>query len=293
VTRTDAAGIEAAAGAARAVASGFGVGRGPAEVLRAGANVVVRLSPEPVVARVAHWTALVRPTPAAALGREVAMASWLASRGVAVVAPSGLVPPGPHRSAHGHVLTFWTEAAGAADTLDVAVTAGALAALHDALADYPGELPAGPGEFAADAVAAVDVAARAGLLDAGQAARLATGAELAEALPASGRALHGDPHPRNLLTTAGGEVLWNDFEDAFRGPLEWDLAVMRRTAALDGEAALAAYLALTGVRPDAGLLAACGRVRDWQALCWTLLGAVHHPRRVSAAQAFLTRWLAV
>jgi thiamine kinase-like enzyme len=35
--------------------------------------------------------------------------------------------------------------------------------------------------------------------------------------------LHGDAHPGNLLPTAQG-LLWIDFEDACRGPLEWDYA---------------------------------------------------------------------
>jgi thiamine kinase-like enzyme len=107
-----------------------------------------------------------------------------------------------------------------------------------------------------------------------------------------GRPLHGDPHPRNLLTTAGGDVLWNDFEDAFRGPLEWDLGILLRTAALDGAAALGAYVDRAGGRPDPDLLAACVRLRDWQALCWTLLSAAHRPERVDAGLTLLTRWLA-
>jgi hypothetical protein len=39
----------------------------------------------------------------------------------------------------------------------------------------------------------------------------------------------------------------------------------------DGAAALAAYTALTGVRPDAGLMEACARVREVQALAWRVL----------------------
>ena len=48
----------------------------------------------------------------------------------------------------------------------------------------------------------------------------------------------------------------------------------------------------TGVRPDPGMLAACVRLRDWQALCWTLLSAVHRPDRLTDGRARLTRWLA-
>jgi Ser/Thr protein kinase RdoA (MazF antagonist) len=38
-------------------------------------------------------------------------------------------------------------------------------------------------------------------------------------------ALHGEPHANNYLVTARG-IRWIDFEDACRGPLEWDLAFL-------------------------------------------------------------------
>jgi thiamine kinase-like enzyme len=37
------------------------------------------------------------------------------------------------------------------------------------------------------------------------------------------QALHGDAHMGNLLMTTHG-LLWTDWEDAFAGPVEWDLA---------------------------------------------------------------------
>ncbi|HJZ38019.1 MAG TPA: aminoglycoside phosphotransferase family protein, partial [Solirubrobacterales bacterium] len=38
-----------------------------------------------------------------------------------------------------------------------------------------------------------------------------------------GQALHGDASIGNLLRTPDG-LLWNDFEDTFRGPVEWDVS---------------------------------------------------------------------
>ena len=35
--------------------------------------------------------------------------------------------------------------------------------------------------------------------------------------------LHGDAHPGNLMNTTAG-LLWTDWEDAFSGPVEWDVA---------------------------------------------------------------------
>lgn len=39
------------------------------------------------------------------------------------------------------------------------------------------------------------------------------------------RSLHGEPHLANLLDTSGG-IRWIDFEDACRGPLEWDIVFL-------------------------------------------------------------------
>lgn len=41
--------------------------------------------------------------------------------------------------------------------------------------------------------------------------------------PCPPQALHGDAHGGNLLMTTDG-LLWTDWEDAFAGPIEWDLA---------------------------------------------------------------------
>ena len=46
--------------------------------------------------------------------------------------------------------------------------------------------------------------------------------------------VHGDAHLGNVLSTARGPV-WTDWEDAFFGPVEWDLACLRSKAELFGE----------------------------------------------------------
>lgn len=239
-------------------------------VLYDGANTVVHLRPAPLVARVAAATAVVRPRPADALALEVDLAGWLAARGAPVVPPSGLVPPGPHEAC-GRVLSMWQHVptSGVADGR-AQVVATLLAAVHDLAAGYAGPLP-GPEEILGDVVRAAEVTAGHGELDAGQRRRMAEGAALAaEIAVADGMALHGDPHPGNVLLV-GPAALLTDFEDSWRGPLEWDLAVLRMSRRHDGAAALAAYTALTGARPDATLMAACARVREVQAMAWRVL----------------------
>lgn len=62
--------------------------------------------------------------------------------------------------------------------------------------------------------------------------------------------LHGDAHGGNLLPAAGS-WLWADLEETCRGPREWDLMVLARSAASArgtsaSEVALTAYAAVTG-----------------------------------------------
>jgi hypothetical protein len=47
--------------------------------------------------------------------------------------------------------------------------------------------------------------------------------------PLSQRSLHGEPHAGNRLRTSSG-IRWIDFENACRGPVEWDLAFLPERA---------------------------------------------------------------
>ena len=122
--------------AARAVAAEHGVRSTEPRVLQDGVNVVVHLAPAPVVARVATLTPLLRTSPLRSFAREVAVAGALAAAGAPVVAPSALLPPGPHRYA-GLELSFWQHV----EVLPVAPspgdTAGALVELHGYLTALP------------------------------------------------------------------------------------------------------------------------------------------------------------
>jgi Phosphotransferase enzyme family len=230
--------VAAATAAARSVAAEHGLPVDDVALLHDGANVVLRLLPAPVVARVATLTPLLRPHPAVHFGREVELAAALVALGAAVVPPSELLPPGPHRRGDA-VLSFWTAVSVLPDIPRPEQVAAALADLHGALAQVP---PSGTpldtpladlDQFAAGAVGWG--------LTPGQADRLSARlAALRPRLAGEVRQLHGDAHPGNLLTTRAG-LLWGDFEDTCPGPLEWDLACLRTTRRLDGRAALDAF----------------------------------------------------
>lgn len=182
------------------------------EVLRDGYNLLVRLRPAPVVARVATVTAAVRADVLGHFRRADDLSRFLAGRGVPVVEPYG---PGPVR--HDGLVVAFARYVGHDPTRrpDRASFAAMLTDLHAELRHYPGPLPErGP-------VADLDAA----LTWLGRPAELVAARDEVVSRWPDGpvQALHGDAHARNVLVTPGGPV-WNDFEDAWRGPVGWDVA---------------------------------------------------------------------
>jgi hypothetical protein len=271
--------MEQAIRAAVCYAAANGVRSTEPEVLKNGSNVLVHLRPAPVVARVAGTTGLVRRPVADWFAREVALVDHLIGHGFPVVAPSAELPRGPVGH-DGRTMTFWRFVPhDPSVSIKPADFAASLADLHRALADYSGPLPAaGPLD---------DVVFGLPLFDEHAKALRAEHARLSALLPAGGQALHGDAHPGNVLATPDG-LVWNDFEDTWRGPLEWDLAVMRRTEQLDGDAALAAYPGSC----DADLLEVCREIRWLQVQIWRRAAVLRNPARRAEADADLSRWLA-
>jgi len=90
------------------------------------------------------------------------------------------------------------------------------------------------------------------------------------AMPA--QPLHGDAHAGNVLVTPSGPM-WNDFEDAWCGPVEWDYA-----CASDGF--------------DSAAVAVCRELRGVFGVAWHQLLAHHFPDRASSASSMLSSWLA-
>ena len=275
-----------AVSAAVAVARRHGVRCADPVVLHDRSNVLVHLRPAPVVARVPATVTLVRARPQRWLRADVELAGHLARAGAAVVAPSAELPPGPHHH-EGVAVTFWRHVPPAEDSpADPMAVAVALATLHDAMSGYRGQLSAeGP---LRDIRGGLDMMARLSMVDESvvdalrdEAARVA--AELAR-LPV--RPLHGDAHPGNLLSTPDGPV-WTDFEDAWLGPLGWDLACLALAARPDGAAAVAAYPG----RPDPDELAVCARARSLQVIVWGFAVARRFPSRVTEAHDRLAHWL--
>jgi Phosphotransferase enzyme family len=213
--------------AAGAVAAEYGLTKDQAIVMYSGSNVLVHLRPVPVVARVMTGTVALHDDPYRWLEREISVLEFLAPSGLAV-APSPLIAPGPHHH-DGLWMTFseWIPDVEPATHLGHAHRLGrALRDLHDALGPFEGELgslralredierlhrqlrPVDGRE--ADAISSLR-------------ARMDGLSEVVFESTRPTQALHGDVSLSNLLHTPH-RLVWNDFEDTFRGPVDWDVA---------------------------------------------------------------------
>jgi Phosphotransferase enzyme family len=212
--------------AARAVATAHGLACDEAAVVHSGSNVHVHLRPAPVVARVMTGTVVLHDDPRRWLEREVSVLEFLAPSGIAV-APSSLISPGPHQH-DGLWMTFseWIPNVEQRNPpADAAILGRALRTLHDELQTFDGDL--GNPEELRDRIERLHGLLHPGeLLDAGTIstlrARLDTAGDVFGS-PLPVQALHGDASLSNLLHTPD-RLVWNDFEDTFRGPVQWDLA---------------------------------------------------------------------
>jgi hypothetical protein len=190
-------------------------------------NLLVHLSPAPVVARIATNTGTMRRGDAW-LAREIAVAGYLAEAGAPVVAPASEVPAGPHHR-DGFVLTFWEYVEETSEPLDAAEAGRRLRLCHEALANFEGDLSS-----MAPLVEAESIAERLATELDGEDSEVVRRAVVEarrdiERFELPTQALHGDAGLSNVLQSARGP-LWNDREDTFHGPLAWDLACLEAAA---------------------------------------------------------------
>jgi hypothetical protein len=231
---------ESAVAAAVAVAADHGLRADDPVVLRDAWHVLVHLRPLPLVARVSNGRPYPEGPPEEDVIRELAVASHAARAGAPVVPPSDLLPPGPHRSG-GHVVAFWQYVEARGD-VDPGAAGRGLRAVHEALADYPGELPALHTDDLNAILDGLEQSADVELLR-----ELGT-----RRVEGPAQAVHGDAHLWNCLPGP----LWHDFETACRGPREFDLAALALTdLERDHEPSRAALEAYGDY--DSDLLAAC------------------------------------
>ena len=205
----------------------LGVGRVDPVVLHTSQHVSIRLLPTDLVARAVRDDAQSLDR----LRRELSVGQHLTLRGAPSVGLVAGVPPGPH-FCDGFAVTFWEFVSHVPADKDnaehTALAAAALSRVHQALADFPSELP----NFWAkidqcrsllqtqSALPALAPDDRQFLLSVYGSLRTAF-----DRLPVRLVPILGDAHLGNVFITSDG-ALWNDFEDACLGPREWDIGFL-------------------------------------------------------------------
>ncbi|MEU6250503.1 phosphotransferase [Glycomyces sp. NPDC047010] len=203
-----------AVAAAESAAASIGLDATEAVALQESDKYALRLLPCDVLARVA-------PVEAQVSAFELDVAGRLAAAGAPVAVPHD--PPRVHEH-DGFTVTFWTYYPPAAEVVPPAEYADALARLHAGMRALDVPTPHFTDRVAEargivgdrDRSPALPEDDRRVLLDA-----LDLGRKIAER--GGDQVLHGEPHPGNLLATAGGPR-FIDFETCCRGPVEFDVA---------------------------------------------------------------------
>ncbi len=285
--------IDEAIAAVRALASEHGLDVAPV-VIAERSNLVLRLPPTSLVARVALATSAVR-VGVEWLRREIEVARFLDERDLPTTRPTSKIDPGPFERS-GLVISFWEHEVVVAERADPRAAGGALAQMHRALASYPRErLPVWGGFEEARAVLAR--ARTSPFVERAELLRLERAWERAERVvtsaasrTASFQAVHGDAHIGNVLATERG-ALWTDWEDAFIGPVEFDIACLRSKAELFDEER-EAIDAMTNAydspwNPE--LARELGLVRNVQVIPWLAVFAERQPELLPRMRARIER----
>jgi len=268
----DGAEVAAVTRAALALAAAHGLAGVEPVLLSGAANVVLHLSPRPLVVRSPASVGLL-PDAVERQRREVDLGGWLAGAGAPVVPPAGPgdgLSAGPHEVG-GVWLACWRLARPVPPaSVPARAVGGLLADLHAAMRGCPlRQPPLAPVDR--DLRHLIGVMARRGPAPARDAERLAAvreavvGPLLDGSATSSWQVLHGDAHPGNLMDL-DGRLVWNDLEDTCQGPVEWDLGVLRSTRQADGAEAVRGY----GRDPDDPALSPYVAAREVQRVAWRL-----------------------
>lgn len=233
--------------AATEIACAHGLHPDRCDILQNGSTLVLRLS-ETLVARVVQdldgprqgteWFA-----------RENAIAGHLTQHGAPVIPLHPDLPPGPHEHL-GYPLNFWQFVTRVEVEPDPDEIGRTLWQCHDILRTFPEPLPR----------LAILTESR-NILEGRDLFAAPTQRMLCRHLDASVQVLgelphqplHGDAHMGNLMNTTRG-LLWTDWEDAFSGPVEWDMASIIWNARILDEDHATADAILDGYRRAGGII---------------------------------------
>lgn len=221
--------------AAVEVAGRYAVTVDRAVVLQDGHTLVVRLS-DSLVARVV--TDREGPRQGSAwFAREMAVARHLTEQRAPVITLHPALPPEPQEHL-GYAMNFWQFVTAVDAEPDPREAGRTLGECHAVLRSFPEPLP-----VLAILRESVELLREGVVRERFSVDELALlRRHLEESLKRLGgvahQPLHGDAHLGNLMNTASG-LLWTDWEDAFAGPVEWDVAsAVWNAKLLDGDHAI-------------------------------------------------------
>lgn len=190
------------------------------DILQDGSTLVLRLT-ETLVARVVQDVDGPRQG-TAWFARENAVARHLTQHGAPVIPLHPALPAEPHQHL-GYPINFWQYVTRIDVEPDPCEIGQITHQCHDILRTFPEPLP--KLAIITESIALLETLKRRELLPAGTLqllrGHLTASLEAMNAFPC--QPLHGDAHMGNLMNTTIG-LLWTDWEDAFAGPVEWDLA---------------------------------------------------------------------
>ena len=190
--------------------------------LNDGGNLIIHLSPYPIVARIS--TAISEEDPDQAYKiqqRELQVANHLQTSGVPVLLPTDMIDAGPY-DIGGTWMTLWQFETRVQSHLSPAEAVELVNRMSNAMKDYPGELPAF-GVWDRTCQSAVRLREHP---DQRVQALLGIFQKVKEKMRQEPEILipcHGDANVGNLFPCNKGWI-WMDFEDASLMPFYWDLA---------------------------------------------------------------------
>lgn len=154
--------------------------------------------------------------------RENAIALHLTQRGAPIIPLHPDLPPGPHEHL-GYPINFWLYVTAVEAAPDPAETGRALGRCHELLRSFEPPLP--KLAILTESLALLETLKERALfpqrtLDLLR-YHITHSLAVLEQFPL--QPLHGDAHLGNVMNTTSG-LLWTDWEDAFSGPVEWDVA---------------------------------------------------------------------
>lgn len=203
--------------AAKEVLLAHGITPDRCEILQNGSTLVLRLT-ETLVARVvqdregprqgAEWFA-----------RENAIAQHLSQHGAPIIPLHPDLPPGPYEHL-GYPLNFWEFVTRVEENPSPEAIGRILRQCHEILCGFEPSLPQ-----LAILTESLEILNQRDLFDARtqQLLRDHLTRSLEKLVLLPSQPLHGDAHMGNLMNTTRG-LFWTDWEDAFSGPVEWDVA---------------------------------------------------------------------